>query len=196
MLFWDQRGRGMILVAAVAGAVVLLISQFGNTQIFDERMRQTVEGNKSDDLRVRLFQASLEIALENPIIGVSPQAFPAHVATKLGFHGAQLESHNTLGHLMGGSGFFCLLAYGAFCWSMLSPFPASEWPRLGRPDPLYEARSLCRMMIMLWVIRGMFTREILYNPAFNVGVGLCIGLLVLALSSRRESLTPASATVS
>jgi hypothetical protein len=187
MLFWDQRGRGMLLVAAVAGAVVLLISQYGDTRIFDERMRQTVEGNKSDDLRVRLFQASFEIALENPIIGVSPQAFPSHVATKLGFRGAQLESHNTLGHIMGGSGFICLLAYAGFCWSMLSPFPPSEWPRQGRHDPLYEARSLCRMIIILWVIRGMFTREILYNPAFNVGIGLCIGLLVLAMSSRRSS---------
>lgn len=190
MLFWDQRGRGMILVAAVTGAVVLLISQYGDTRIFDERMRQTVEGNKSDDLRVRLFQGSLEIALENPIIGVSPQAFPSHLATKLGFRGAQLESHNTLGHIMGGSGFFCLLAYGAFVLSMMFPFPTSEWPRQGRHDPLYEARSLCRMMIVLWVIRGMFTREILYNPAFNVGLGLCIGLLVLAMSSRQSSQAP------
>ncbi len=193
MLFWDQRGRGMLLVAAVAGAVVLLISQYGDTRVFDERMRQTVEGNKSDDLRIRLFQASLEIALENPVIGVSPQAFPAHVATKVGFRGAQLESHNTLGHIMGGSGFFCVLALAAFCWGMWSPFAPGEWPKQGRADPLYEARSLCRMMIALWLIRGMFTREILYNPAFNVGLGLCIGLLILAMTSRQSSLASAPA---
>jgi hypothetical protein len=77
---------------------------------------------------------------------------------------------------------------------MWSPFSPGEWPRQGRLDPLYEARNLCRMMIVLWVIRGMFTREILYNPAFNVGLGLCIGLLILAMTSRKSSAAPAAAS--
>ncbi len=192
MLFWDRRGRGTVLVGIVALALVFLISKYGDTRIFDERMRQTVEGTKSDDLRIRLFTGSLQIALENPIIGVSPQDFTARLATSLGFRGARIESHNVVAHVMGSSGFFCLLALGFVGWAMWFPFPKNEFRKTAPDDPIFEARKLMRMFVVLWFVRGMFTREILYNPAFNIAIGLAIGLLILAQSARPPKATPAA----
>jgi hypothetical protein len=31
-------------------------------------------------------------------------------------------------------------------------------------------------MLVSWIVRGMFTAEVLYSPAFSMGLGLCIGL--------------------
>ena len=38
-----------------------------------------------------------------------------------------------------------------------------------------RAQRLLRMMVILWMIRGMFTSAILYNPGFSMGLGLAIG---------------------
>jgi hypothetical protein len=40
------------------------------------------------------------------------------------------------------------------------------------------------MTVFLWLVRGMFTREILYNPSFNIALGLAIGLCIIAEASR------------
>lgn len=42
-----------------------------------------------------------------------------------------------------------------------------------------RSRKLLRMMLVLWVVRGMFTHEILYNPGFCIGLGLICGLCIL-----------------
>lgn len=190
MLFWEQRGRGMVLVGIVALALFLLISQFGDTRILDRRLEQTVEGNRSDDHRIHLVQHSFRIALENPIIGVSPQQFPNHLAVLMDRRGGRFESHNVVAHVMGGSGFICLAALGFVGWSLWFPFPKHEYRKKGPDDPIFEARKLMRMFVVLWFVRGMFTREILFNPAFNIAIGLSIGLFILAVSSKKEPISP------
>jgi hypothetical protein len=40
------------------------------------------------------------------------------------------------------------------------------------------------MMAILWFVRGQFTREILYNPTFNIALGLVIGLCILSEVAR------------
>jgi len=42
-----------------------------------------------------------------------------------------------------------------------------------------------RMMVILWFVRGNFTRDILFNPSFNIGLGLAIGLCMLAETARQ-----------
>jgi hypothetical protein len=186
MLFWDQRGRGLILVGIVAIVLIGLLSRYGDTSTFDRRMQQTVEGTKSDNLRVRLFAGSVKIALENPIIGVSPQEFPARLSTSLGLRGRKLESHNVFAHVMGSSGLFCLLALGFVAWAIWFPFPKDEFPKTAANNSIFEARKLMRMLVILWFVRGMFSREILYSPAFNIAIGLAIGLYILAATSSKK----------
>jgi hypothetical protein len=183
MLFWDRRGRGLVLVAAVVGTLIVLISQFGDTRVFDQRLKQTVEGNRSDDLRLRLIAVGFEMGLENPIIGVSPQQVPPEVARRLGTPGGYLETHNTYAHVVGGSGFICLFALAATALAMWFPFPSGKYVKSAHTEPIFAARSLMRMLVFLWFVRSMFTREILFNPAFNVAFGLVIGLYIVAVQA-------------
>lgn len=186
MIFWDQRGRGMLLVGAVALMVVLIIVKFGSTETLDRRINQTIEGNKSDDLRVAIIQACADIAIENPLIGVSPQQLPFEIARKVETSNwTQLDSHNVFGHIAGASGLICFSALIAAGWAMWTWGPGLR--KLPKDDPFYAPRRLLRMMVILWVIRGLFTREVLYNPSFCIALGLCIGLCILAQSARAKS---------
>ncbi|MEX2113429.1 MAG: O-antigen ligase family protein [Pirellulales bacterium] len=191
MLFWNRRGRGLLLVGFVAGTLVLWISQFGDTKVFDERIRQTMEGNASDDYRLEIIRTCIEIGLSNPVIGVSPQNLPLELGRRnqVGHGVGYINSHNIFGHILAGSGIFCFLALAAVAASMWFWKPRNGIAICGKDDPLYEARSLMRMIIVLWAVRGVFTNDILYNPSFNIGIGLCIGLCILSETAREAVLT-------
>ncbi|MBI3837576.1 MAG: O-antigen ligase family protein [Planctomycetia bacterium] len=186
MLFKDRRGRGLILVAAITGAVAFLILQFGNTAVLDQRIKQTMEGNKSDEHRRDILFACLDIGLENPLIGVSPQVLPFEIGrrTSVKHSLGLIEAHNIFAHVFAGSGVICFFALIAVGWAMWSWKPRGGGKVGGNEDPLRDALRMLRMMVILWVVRGMFTREILFNPSFNIGLGLSIGLCMLAETVR------------
>lgn len=190
MLFWDRRGRGMLLVAAIVAAVAFWVVQFGSTAILDQRIKQTMEGNRSDEYRIAIFEACVRIGLENPIIGVSPQELPKEIGRRTSragvFHSSVIEAHNVFVHVFAGSGIICFTALLAVGWTLCAWKPRRGPKILGKDDPFRDARKLMRMMVILWVVRGMFTREILYNPSFNIALGLVIGLCMLAEVARRD----------
>ena len=163
--------------------------KFGSTEVFDERMRQTVEGNESDNLRRDILLNCLRIGLENPLIGVSPQHIQVEIGRRLPvIYGEMrvIDSHNVFGHIFAASGMICFVALFALGWTLWT-WRARDGSKLtGKDDPLFDARSLLRMMVVLWVARGMFTREILYNPSFNIAVGLAIGFCLLTDAARRS----------
>ena len=88
----------MLLVGAItAGRGVLSSLQFGSTTVLDERVKQTVEGNKSDEHRMDILVAALEIGLDNPMIGVSPQQLPFEIGRRICLHCESVSrSHNVL----------------------------------------------------------------------------------------------------
>ena len=49
-----------------------------------------------------------------------------------------------------------------------------------------QAQRLLRMMVLLWVIRGMFTSAILYNPGFSMGLGLAVGYCALLSAKPKQ----------
>jgi O-antigen ligase len=195
MLFWNRRGQGLLLVGFVVGALVIWISQFGDTTVLNERMRQTVEGNKSDNYRLEIFQTCLEVCLDNPVIGVSPQKLPFELGRRnqVGHGDNFINSHNIIGHIIGGSGIFCLMALGAVAATLWFWKPRNGVPISQKDDPLREARGLCRMLIVLWLVRGVFTNDIIYNPSFNIAIGLAIGLCILAEKAREADLAAGAA---
>ncbi len=181
MLFWGRWGRGLILVGLFAVATAAWLIQSGATEVFDRRMQQTVEGNESDDYRIEILKSCLAIGLENPLIGISPQEINSELGRRTSvLHGSSyVEAHNVFGHIFAASGVICFAALLAIGWTMWTYRPANGQSFV-KGSPLYDARSLARMMVLLWAARGMFTREILYNPSFNIALGLCIGLYILA----------------
>jgi hypothetical protein len=188
MLFWDRRGRGMLLVAAVGGAIALWMVNYGDTATFNERMKQTVEGNESDENRIEILKTCAKLALENPIIGVSPQRLPFEIGRnthqKQSHHMNFLDSHNVFGHVAAGSGLICFTAMLALAFTMSFPVLRDGSKFGDKDDPARIARNLMRMMVILWAFRGLFTREVLYNPACNIALGLVIGYFILAEATR------------
>jgi hypothetical protein len=185
MLFWDQKGKGLLLGGALAIAVAAVLIVSGRTEVFDRRMEQTVDGNKSDDLRIEIIQSCIELMMENPVIGVSPQKLHAEIARKVqSINRAQIDSHNVFAHVGAASGIFCFASLMALGWALWTVAPGIG--KLAKTDPLYAPRRLMQMTVALWVIRGLFTREILYNPAFCIVLGLGIGLCVLAMQERKS----------
>jgi O-antigen ligase len=181
MLFWDQRGKGLVLVGGIAAIVAAGILQYGTTVVLNERLKQTVEGNRSDNVRRDIIIACVEIAWENPIIGVGPQMLPYEIARHAPRYNANvIESHNVFAHVMGGSGLICFSAMIAVGWTLCTWKPRAGGKVGGKEDPLREARRLMRMLIFLWVVRGLFTPEIMYNPSFDMAIGLVIGFCMLA----------------
>ena len=189
MLFWERRGKGFLLVAIVTVTVAFWIVKFGSTVVLDERMRQTVEGNSSDDLRRDIMGVCLQIGLENPVIGISPQVLPWEISrrVKTPHHTNVLDAHNIYGHIFAASGMICFAALIAVGWTMWNWKPRTGGKVGGREDPLRDARKLLRMMVALWAVRGLFSREILYNPSFSIGLGLAIGLCMLAEVARQQT---------
>lgn len=188
MLFWNRRGRGMVFVAVIAATVAFGIMQFGSTRVLDEKLKQTVEGNESDDYRVEIFISSLQVGLENPIIGVSPQQLPYELGRRTSIrHGhGYIDPHNVYGHLLGGSGLICFAAFLALGW-MLWSWKPRDGHKISKAEPLRGARRLLRMMVILWAIRGVFSREVLYAPSFGIGLGLAIGLCMLYEKAGRDA---------
>jgi O-antigen ligase len=190
MLFWDKKGRGLFVVGGMAAVTILFMAKYGDTSAFDERMKQTVEGNSSDEYRVAIIKSCINIALENPVIGVSPQRLPWELGRVTKVPGAHvtnfLDSHNVFGHVAAASGLICFAAMIGIGLTMSFIKLGDGKHPVPKNDPMREARKLMRMMVILWAFRGMFTREILYNPACAIGLGLAIGLFILAQTRFKE----------
>ncbi len=196
MLFWDRRGKGLLLVAMVAGIVAGIMVQYGRTHVLDERLKQTVEGNKSDEHRIEIIKACIEIGVENPLVGVSPQMLPTEIGRHMSVasHMVWVEAHNVFAHIIAASGFICLLSLFAVGYTMWAWRPRGGGTIGGKDDPLYDPRSLMRMMVVLWVVRGMFTREIMFSPSFNIALGLIIGYCMLGEVARAKLKTSKATT--
>jgi hypothetical protein len=161
------------------------------TEAFERRFEQTVEGTQSDRLRWDIMTTSVQIGLENPVAGVSPQKLPYEVAQRLysKYRDEVIDMHNVFAHLIGGTGIPCTLALFATAvalWFWRPRIPLGT--QLGAS--FYDARNLLRMMMILWAVRGFFTREILYNPGFCIAIGLAIGLCVVEGDASLEPIGP------
>jgi len=170
-----RRVQGMVLVAVVAGGIYMFVGRQESTRnVLQHRYDQTVGRNYSDTMRKRLFYAALEIGLEHPFLGVGPTRLPYYLADRLKNSMDGIDSHNVFGHLVGGSG---LIVTGIF---LLGGLLMLRGPRRPPDTPEgHEALALVRMMMALWVMRGMFSREILYNPSFAIGLGLTMALCLI-----------------
>lgn len=170
--------RAAIFLAVVAlGAYVFFVDST-HTAHLTYKWEQTVEGYQSDQKRWDLFRASAAIGLENPLLGVSPRQLPFELARRVPGREFALDPHNVFGHVLGGSGIPAFIALCAVGASLLRLAIGHRSPRE------LHAGKLLVMLLLLWVVRGLFTREILYAPAFSLALGLCVGLLLI---ERREA---------
>lgn len=175
--------RSIILLCLIALGSYYGLTRFVGTETFEQRIEQSTQKPDSDETRVEIIPTAFEIALENPIFGISPQ----HVSYELGRklpndavlmdNDLVLDPHNVVAFIMASSGFPCLLALIFLGWT--------TWQRprhwkgvLSNFDEAKDSHLILRVMLLLWIIRGMFTREILYSPSFSIALGLSIGFCI------------------
>ena len=179
LLFKDRKIRGLLFVGAVVGALVLLISSYGSTKVLDQRLKQTREGTRSDELRKALIINCIKIGVENPILGVSPQGLPLTIGRQLQLEFGHdiVDPHNVFGQIIGGCGLICFAVFvytGVALWRWSKPIKDPEADRL-YPD----MGRMLHMFLILWCVRGNFSREILYAPGFVLALGMIIGILYI-----------------
>jgi O-antigen ligase len=169
-----RRISHLILLAAVVGLVTYLFANFGDRAMVEHKIEQTREGYSSDTLRANLVRWSLDVALSNPVLGVSPQRLPREIARRSPIRGEVFETHNVFATIVGGGGLLLTSAFVAL-FIVLWQRPRG-WASLKTSASVRDAHYLLRCMLILWCVRGAFSAEILHNPSFCFGVGLCIGL--------------------
>ena len=180
MLLRNRKFFGLLLVLVIATAATVAISKLGTADVAQARIERTFEGNiDSDRDRLALFLTSLQIGLENPIIGVSPEGLTFELARRVMPKLPYVDPHNVFASVFGGCGIICFSALLYTGWSICNILPAKRI--VDEKDMFYrQSRSLARMLVILWCVRGLFTREILYNPSFCLALGMVIGLCLVA----------------
>ncbi|MBX7167440.1 MAG: O-antigen ligase family protein [Pirellulales bacterium] len=176
-------GRGkkiqtMLYFVLAAGLVFLVMEQLGMFDVVQHHMEATTEGKTTDGKRIQLLMASLQIGLEHPLLGVSPQELFFMLAHRVFGMDGTIDSHNVFAHVTGGSGYpamFTLFLSAYLLWKRPSGVPSDFFGN----ERAASAHYIMKMMILMWGIRGFFSREILYSPVFCMGIGICIGWCVV-----------------
>jgi hypothetical protein len=183
LLLKEKKLYGFLLVGLLAAGVVYLMMSFHLTDVFQRRWNQTfVEKNASDELRGQILLTCFKIGLDYPIAGVSANKLPIHIGAVVGgqFAGINaIESHNVFAHVWASAGVICFASLCYIGWVLCFMSPPPNKADLALATEFVRAQRLLKMMVLLWVIRGMFTASILYNPGFSMGLGLAIGFCAL-----------------
>jgi hypothetical protein len=129
---------------------------------------------------LQVLAACVQIGIDYPIAGVSPDALPFAIGRRLGVentHGP-VSAHNIVGFLIGGCGLVCFTAFvilGITLWNVRPSAKLSD----AEDVQFRAARRILRMMIIVWIVRGLFTEEILYNPSFCMALGMSLGACLI-----------------
>lgn len=145
------------------------------SEVVEHKVNQTVEGYSSDEKRMDLLRESMLLGIEYPLIGLGQDALHQELANRVKSYGApQLDTHNMYGTILGGGGVFCFLAFLIFLLRVVNP----KRFMLRKKSREVEYLRLYQSLVFLFLIRGFFTREILYNPNFMAALGIGLGMLL------------------
>lgn len=166
-----RRWRTLFVVGALGAISYGALTFLGTSTTFEHRVQQTEEGYSSDDIRVRMLEVALDVAVENPLLGATPQGLSYELAQRIGGDAPRLDPHNFIGYVAGGSGFpalLALLAVAVLCWRRPEKYLT--------PD-VRAATDLVRMVVVLFFVRGLFSREVFFVGPFPIALGLALGLV-------------------
>lgn len=174
--------RLALFVVVVGSAAYLGLQHFELMEVVEQRVELTRAGYSADDLRREMYLATVPIFLSNPLVGtLLPKLDFVLGEAIMGTPEMPIGPHSVLILLVAGGGLVVLVPFvffGRSLWRL----------RLGGrvlSQAQYSAQWMLRRLILLWLVRGLFSDEVLYAPAFAVAAGLLVGLGRVEL---RESL--------
>jgi hypothetical protein len=196
VLLLVARGRSARDVVAITVLGIVMywgFTTFGDQSALDFELHGDEKKQSDLDSRREILQGAVEVGFEQPLTGVGPQNVPealgAHMAGSDKVIKGRLEPHNVIGYVAAGGAlplFLVSVALALALWTR----PA-EWVALGPPDDEEKAaRGLLRIVLMLFIIRGMFTHEVLTTPSFPIAIGIALGLNIACRPRLAKSADP------
>lgn len=182
MLARGRNIKSVLLICVLAVGTYYALTRYVGTELVERKIDQSTFENESDETRFELIPTAYQIAFENPLFGVSPQELPFEFGRRLPNEAVLigdslvLDPHNVAAFILAGSGFPCFFALLLLGWTLWQrPKP---WNLLSQFSDAKDSNTILRTIMILWLLRGMFTREVLYSPNFSVGLGICIGFCI------------------
>lgn len=171
-----RRPRDVVALVIVGVGIYWAFTNYGDTSTFETERDRTEETDDRSgwDRRVEIWNATVAIGLNNPILGVGPQNVPEELGAR--FERANdLDAHNLVGTVWAGGGVPLMASFvGFLVAAWLRP---KEWRAAGAPSQAEKrARGLVRLMLLLLLIRGIFTQDVINTPGFMVAIGLTLAL--------------------
>jgi len=179
-----QRGRRLqatVALSVIGALTAWILSTYLSTSVIEQRVELTVGGYSSDDLRRDLFVGCLRLGLENPLFGVGPQNVPMELAKLLRLTTA-FGPHNAPAYLFALGGIAVVIPFAALAVHLLLA--------TSRFRERASTHRTLQLLLVLWIVRSLFTDEILYSPSFGIAFGLLLGHGLLAPERRPFSGPP------
>lgn len=166
----------LIIILAYISMYFLTDSAF---DVLERKIDQTTGPYQSNSQRRMLFINSILIGLENPLFGLGKMGLEKELASRIQSIRSHVDPHNLYGYLLGGGGIFSFLAFIIFTFNLWAK--GMYFKRLkNRLKPFRKLNIHLWFwgFIFLFMIRSLFTRELIYSPNFMGGMGLLFGLLL------------------
>lgn len=174
------RPRAILFSLVILGLTYVAIGQYAS-DIVERKREQTTSGYSSDIGRRMLMVESMRVGLEHPFLGVGMDELHRQLALRLEanrFGIFKMDSHFLPGYLFGATGIFTTVLFAAFMIRLTH----RRKDMVGSYVAVKQARLLVVSFVILFVVRSLFSREILYSPTFLSGLGLVFGYYRLQIS--------------
>lgn len=175
--------RSILLICTFSLLSYFIIDRYAS-DIVEHKSEQTLEGYSSDVGRQRLATLAFEMGFENPVMGVGMDELHRQMAYKLGLNRLGVEktdTHILWGYLFGATGIFSLLS---FLFFLIAFVKQRFYQGKMQAKAIHQTRTLVIGFVVLFVVRSLFSREILYSPTFMGGLGLIFGYYLFLIRSK------------
>lgn len=185
-----QSARMLLGLSGLVAVVALGVDRLGLTPVIEERVELTRSGYASDQLRENLYVSGVEVFAGSPLIGSGMPRINEELGKAMNLPSSEwVGPHSLLIYVLAGGGLLCAIPFGLLAWKVMHPQRRSRRHEEGRSGASDQGVAwLLPRLGLLWLLRGLFSDEILYSPAFNMSFGLFYG----AAASIGVSSTPGS----
>jgi hypothetical protein len=197
LLARGRRARDVIILVLLGSILYMVFTTFGDTTALDYEFSDQKDSQSDMERRRELFDTAVDVGMTNPVFGVGIQNVPTEIGTRLYAVGRAsyplIDAHNVLGDVVAGGGLLLSLCFVSLGWALwVRP---REWRALGPPTAAEkDGRGLLRIMLVLFIVRGLFTGAVLTTPGFMLGIAIALGLTI-ASRPRPQSAGEADQTV-